>query len=518
MGNGTILKIKSQADVFYDIPTKKASTSKNFKYIIKSDTVPEIKKSNKRRWLMILTLGLLLISAAALIATLLYQLKLNEIDKIPYPDPDLQIPTTAEPIAGQNVTIGSRGKGFIVLFTKSIIQSTNNVYITSENGVQMNMSTSPDLDASIKSQIDRSVNIPSSQHIILPSELELQSFRKEVKSVLIETSSDVFVISHDDGAASVGSTTHIPLHKLSNKYVVVSTEPESTWPSQFAVTAIDDNTTISIIFKMKRNLPLNIEGNTFYNGDVFNFSLDRFQTYQIEHMTDLSGTFIESSVPIAAFSGNDCNLLEGIGACDHLIEQLPPTDSVDVTYIVPPNMNDRDTLIRITAIENANITYMIGSVTRALSLYKFDSFDTKISSSQTCFIKSDTPILVTAFGLPSTSSTLGDPSMTIVPGLNQYLDYYKIVVPAGYDHNYVSIMIESSEKESLRINGALINTGDIVFEEGVSAGNDTYNVRSICVPEGELTASTVNGQRFGLMFAGITDYEAYGFSGNSMLL
>lgn len=48
-----------------------------FQYIIKSDTaiVPEIKTSNKRRWLMILTLGLLLISAAALIASLLYQLK-----------------------------------------------------------------------------------------------------------------------------------------------------------------------------------------------------------------------------------------------------------------------------------------------------------------------------------------------------------------------------------------------------------------------------------------------------------
>lgn len=93
---------------------------------------------------------------------------------------------------------------------------------------------------------------------------------------MIETSNDVFVISHDDGAASVGSTTHKPLHKLSNKYVVVSTEPKTTWPSQFAVTAIEDNTTISIIFKMKRNLPLNFDGNTFYNGGVYNFSLERF--------------------------------------------------------------------------------------------------------------------------------------------------------------------------------------------------------------------------------------------------
>lgn len=64
----------------------------------------------------------------------------------------------------------------------------------------MNMSTFPHLDASVRSQIERSVNI------ILPSELELQNFRKEVKSVLIETYRDVFVISHDDGTASVRST------------------------------------------------------------------------------------------------------------------------------------------------------------------------------------------------------------------------------------------------------------------------------------------------------------------------
>lgn len=115
----------------------------------------------------------------------------------------------------------------------------------------------------------------------------------------------------------------VPLHKLSTKYVAISTEPTGFWPSQFAVAAIEDNITISMTFKMKRNLPLNIEENTFYNGGVFNFSLDRFETYQIEHCMDL--TLIESSVQIAAFSGNDCNWLENIGACDHLIEQLPPT-------------------------------------------------------------------------------------------------------------------------------------------------------------------------------------------------
>lgn len=277
-----------------------------------------------------------------------------------------------------------------MLFTKSINQSTKNVYITSENGVQMNMSTSPYLDASLKTQIDRSVTVPSSHHIILPSELKLQSFRKEVKSVLIETSSDIFVTSHNDGLYSVGSTTHIPLHKLSAQYVVIPTEPENSSPSQFAVTAIEDSTTISITFNMKRSLPLNVDGNIFHHGSVFNIYLDRFETYQIEHITDISRTFIESSVPIAAFSGNDCNTLENMDGCDHLVEQLPLIVIVDKTHIVPPNLDNIGTLIRITAIENANITYRIGSVTQTRPLLKFDSFDSNISSSEACFIESET--------------------------------------------------------------------------------------------------------------------------------
>lgn len=398
--------------------------------------------------------------------------------------------------------------------------TTKNVYVTSENGVQMNITTSPRLDILLKAKIDRNVLIPSSQHITLPQELELQSFKKEEKSVLIETSSDVFVISHDNGYGSVGSTTHIPLHKLSNKYVVVSSKPTTNRNSQLAMSAIEDSTTVSVTFKMKRNMPLVIDGNTYYNGDVFNISLNRFQTYQIEHETDLTGTLVESSSPIAVFSGNNCNELENIGACDHLIEQLPPTDSVDSTYIVPPNMNNRDTLIRITAIENAKITYMIGHVTQTLFLHQFDSFDTKITSNQVCFIESERPVLVTAFGLGSNTPPLGDPSMTIVPGIYQYLDYYKIVVPLGYDYNYVSIMIRESSKDVFRVNGTAIEESDIVFEENISIRNITYNVRSIHVrvAEGELTASTMNGDRFGLIFAGVTYYEAYGFSGNSLLL
>lgn len=344
---------------------------------------------------------------------------------------------------------------------KNIVKTTKNVYITSAREVQLNITTSSRLDSSLKIQIDRNIVVNLSHHIIFPTALELNSFKKEVKSVLIETSKDVNVISFDDGDRTVGSTANIPIHKLSTKYIVISTKPSQE--SQLAVAAIENNTTISITFKMKNDSALRIEGEVFYNGGVFSFSLDRFETYQIEHSADLTGSVIESSFPIAAFSGNDCNQLLGIGFCDHLITQSPPTESVDKTYIIPPNSNDRETIIRITAIEKSDVFYMIGSVNKTITLEKLEFFETQISSNQICFIESSNPVIVIGIGLPSDTSNLGDPSMTIIPGINQYLNYFKVVVPNGFVNNFVTILIKESSKDLIRINSTVINLCDIVF-------------------------------------------------------
>lgn len=411
---------------------------------------------------------------------------------------------------------GSRGKGFLVLFMKHYTSPTKNVYVTSEKGVQINITTSSRLNSSLKMQIDMNLNIPSSHHFIFPNEIELKYFQKEFKSVLIETSDDVFVVSLDSAKRTADGTTNIPIHKLSTRYVVITIQPLNR-KSQLAVAALENNTTISIRFRMKQYTSINIEGSKYYNGDAFIFSLDRFETYQIAHTTDLTGTFIESSNPIAAFSGNDCTALNAGGYCDYLLEQLPPTDTIDKTYIVPPSSDGMDTIIRITATKLSNIYYMIGTVIQTRLLGGYDFFDIRISSNQSCYIKSTEPVLVTGFGLHSNSSTLGDPSMTIVPGINQYLNYYKIPIPTGYVHNVVSFMIKKSSKAFIRINNAILNAADIVFEDSLLAGDITYSVVSILVTQGEFKAFTLDGERFGVMVSGIKKREAYGFSGNSLL-
>lgn len=127
----------------------------------------------------------------------------------------------------------------------------------------MNITTSPRLEASLKSNTEKHMNILSSQRII-PQAMELQSFRIEYKSILIETSSVVFVIGHDDGYSSVGSTTHIPLHKLSTKYIVKTMMPMPDSTSQLALSAIKDNyTAISNTCRMNQNCLCILTGRHF---------------------------------------------------------------------------------------------------------------------------------------------------------------------------------------------------------------------------------------------------------------
>ena len=393
--------------------------------------------------------------------------------------------------------------------------STKNIYITSENGVQINISTSEYLISSLKSQIDKVVEIPSNEHIIVPAGMELTSFKKETKAILIETSDDVFVITHADGGASVGSTTQIPIHKLSTKYVVI-TRPFN-FKSQIAVAAIEDNTTISITLKMSPRINITINGKIYQNNDVFNITLNRLETYQIEHNTDFTGSVIDSSKPIAAFSGKACNKLESVTTCDYLIEQLPPVDGLDTEYIVPPSPHDIVRFIVITAVNNTNLTLSINTQSEAYLLKEYTSLRGGLLSNEIYVLQSKEPVLVTVFGISDTT-TWTEISMTIVPGINQYLDYYKIVVPTGYDHNYVSIMIKHAAKDSFRINGSTTNKYPVKFEGNVTVGNIKYYVRTLQVTDGELTASTVDGERFGLMVTGRKNQEAYGFSGNSALI
>lgn len=426
--------------------------------------------------------------------------------------------TTSSPYMYHNTTKpsadhlpGSWGTRFIVLFMQNIRNTKKSIYVTSVNGIRINVTTSERLNSSLKSEIDQTTSIYSFEQFFIPNSMELEGFKIETKCILIETSQNSMVVSQADVYSSVGMTTHIPIHKLSTTYVIVSTNPVKYF-SQFAVASINENTMISITFQM--NDTLQIDGKIYRSGETFSIKLNCYETYQIQHTVDLTGTFVQSSLPIAVFSGNDCNKLNGQGFCDHLIEQLPPTSRIDAVYVVPPHLYS-NTKIRVMAIDKSTIFYNCTNKTFYKSYERLEYFDIDISSNGVCYIQSNGPILVASFGLSSSISYISDPSMVIVPGFHQYQNYYKIIVPFGYDYSYITVIMEQSDS-LLLLNGYTVASSNILYQEFLYYSTH-FKVMIIRVFAGELTVTTTKSDKFGLMCAGMNFFKSFAFSGNSVL-
>ncbi|XP_061170842.1 IgGFc-binding protein-like [Saccostrea echinata] len=364
--------------------------------------------------------------------------------------------------------------------------------------------------------IDRSTSASSPYQIILPNAIELSHNKVEQKAIFLETSNDVSVFFEDFAQFSADSSAVIPVHKLGTYHIVVTMPPDSR-KSQIAVASLENNTEITIRFKMAVNIPLNIDGNIFRDGDIFNLRLNKFETFQVGHTTDLTGTLVNSSAPIAVFSGDECTKLMSRGACDHLVEQVPPFLNLDNVFIVPSHAEDRTTVIRVTAGKDTNFTYTVNSIATDLTLLTGNSHEISIYSNQICLIQSEGPILVTSVSVASTTTTNGDPYMTIVPGIHQFIDYYKVPIPYNYNTNYVSITINSSAVSNILTNGTSVLQSNIVYESSSNSENGNFTVLTLSVIPGELRIHTSDHTPFGLLIYGHGRYVGYGFSGNTLL-
>ncbi|XP_062617021.1 mucin-2-like [Saccostrea cucullata] len=418
--------------------------------------------------------------------------------------------TTVRPLITQpQGTIGSRGDEFLILFMKNYPSAHGEltVYITTNNESTAEILTSTHLNANITSVF----NFTSNFTLGLPLHLVCEYFTMEPKGLILRTSEistvtifDSFNIGSNDG------TLIIPTQKLSNKYIVSSTDPVFTisdYFSQFAIGALHNKTNVEITFKFKQNTPLTIQGKSYRDGDVFTVMIERFETIQIAHTTDLSGSFITSTKPVAVFSGNRCKKFTNF--CSHMVTQLPPTTEVDTQYIVPPFFHNSGTLIQVVSENLTFIDSSVGSIVSNFYLNEKGYKNIEVTLNVTTVIESNQPVLVTAFGM-------GDPYnpyMTVVPGIHQYLDYYKVTVPEGYEENFICVIIPSESLNNLRMNGFSASHYTSVYQSALTLTKQ-FSIRTFKVLSGTFVLSTIDASQFGLIVYGHRDADGYGFAGN----
>ncbi|XP_048751525.2 uncharacterized protein LOC125663269 [Ostrea edulis] len=192
------------------------------------------------------------------------------------------------------------------------------------------------------------------------------------------------------------------------------------------------------------------------------------------------------------------------------VVMIPPSSQLDTVYIIPPNINMLTAVLIVpqknTTLFDHNDGYPVvtGNIYDAIML------------NNVLVRRSTDPILVTAYALNEDLS-VGGPYWTVVPGVNQYLPRYKVIIQNGWNANHIAIMIRKSAVGGLRVKEQSIDANAIRFEKNVFVEDLEYSVIIAEVAEGELTVDTVDETPFGLMVYGNRAAAGYGFAGNVVL-
>ena len=286
-------------------------------------------------------------------------------------------------------------------------------------------------------------------------------------------------------------------------YVILSAELTGTADnpqtnSEFLIIPCEDDTRIDITptqlvtvdapdFSTPQFGPGSVSSAQWRN-QVGNVRPSAGRTLLILHSNDLTGTHIRGTKPLIVFSGHQCaQVPTGVSACDHLVEQIPPHTTWGYTFLLNPlAFRESGDYYRVATVHvNTDVTITCvdegGSTTMTLpdlSLSSavtprgsnFDTFKTQDANQphcppfirKFCSLQATNPVIVAQYSqghsvdTACTDSTdFGDPFMSLIPPVIQYLNNYtisSITAEAGsFSSRYVSISVSETFFDPSRI-------------------------------------------------------------------
>ena len=309
--------------------------------------------------------------------------------------------------------------------------------------------TTPIFDRSFRQDV--TVRGLSSERVTLPTSIQMSGNTKSNKGISVIANEEIMVIGINKMFGAAGGYLGIPTESLGTQYYAVTyfadplTFPSSQGISQIAVVSTDDGTVVTFALPPNPTNPsevlLQYAGNNYRAGDVFSVNLQRFETVQLQSDLDLTATHIYSNKPIAAFSGNKLATVGSTTSNDNLVLQLPPVNSWGRSYVLPYYPDQPDGyFIRIIASEPDTVLSFNG-VANAITISKPTSVEELDLPASLRSIISNKPIQVVQLTRSRGPGNLGDPSMIIVPAIEQYKTEYVFQTPTSTRGPYVNHLI-----------------------------------------------------------------------------
>ncbi len=303
----------------------------------------------------------------------------------------------------------------------------------------------------------------------------------------------------------------LPVSILGTQHLAIAYTAQSSanFASQITIVSPYDNNVITIT-------PSKATLGGYPAGVPFNVSLNTGQTYAVKGQADLTGSIIESTLPISVFSGAGCvNIPVGFGYCDHIVQQVPSLSTWGETFVTRPlqGRNNGDTWRFLASQDNTEVLINGASVA---TLNFGDFFETMLTVAS--YVEASNPILAVQYSNGNEwdgNSYLGDPFMMIIPPYQQFLEGYTFSTPAdGFINNYFTSTVENAGVSGMMLNGAPLNAASFsgipttlfsagAFPIGINVTNNLSNASSYAS---------------GLYVYGFNADDSYGYPGGLSLL
>lgn len=418
----------------------------------------------------------------------------------------------------QRVTIDNKGTEFWIMMPRNHDMINTGLYLDITSDVTTNGTVEiPGLSfnenfSSTPGEITR-ITLPETSMVTTNETIEQ-------KGIHITSNDEVTVYGLSIKEYTSDCFLALPVDILSTQYIAMS-YPNMTWYtpdastlSQFSIVSPYNNNQVTIT-------PSAITLNGSQAGVPFEVTLNKGETYQVRTQmssapdVDLTGSVIQSSLPVTLLSGNSCaSVPADYSACDIILEQIPPVSTWGNNFVTYPleGRENGDTW-RILSSQNNNNIYIDGTLVTTLGFGDF--YEDIFLDSKT--INSSKPALVMQFSngddFDPEIDFNGDPFMMLIPPEEQFMDNYTFATPSsGFNYHYVTVTIPTNGISSLLLDGSPVN--ETLF---TPIGSSGYSAAGIEIELGSHTLSNANNIPFGIYVYGFASYDSYGYAGGLSL-
>lgn len=235
----------------------------------------------------------------------------------------------------------------------------------------------------------------------------------------------------------------LPVCSLGTRYTTASYDPCSV--------CVSDRSEM-MVFALHNNTAISIDG-PYNNGSTL--TLNDYDVYKQESQKDISNTEILSDKPVAVISGTSCSSVpHDIDYCDIILEQMIPQHAWDKTFIIFPIYPKSGYILKVFSNNNATVCLKNSTRTTCNSSQTNEEY---LMGTEPTVVTALDPISVVQYGIGKLYDNIdGGPFMTVMPGLNNYLNVYHFIIPNVYAPltNYLAISIHSTEVGGLLLDGS----------------------------------------------------------------